>query len=1213
MSQPTDLTLRVLIVAPPRPEDSGLAEMLAFARGWRFQVDSVSSPGAIPRFLGRRPDALIFDPALFSDSPLAPLLAEWSTRLPACAFLALVDHDQSPAALNALQAGARTLLVRGRFDRSTLPPTVAQAIAWAKSDVLLPAAERSLGDVASHFKEALAIYDLALKRFVHATPPFEKVWARGRSDLVADPAVFFHSFHPADRDRVAAAFSPSGSAEPFSSECRILWPDGSLRWIQLRVVPWNGPSGSARRLAALAEDITASKEIADTLRLREEQLLASESKFRALFAHSPLPMFVFDLETLAYLEVNDAAVAHYGYSRPQFLRMTVGDIRPPEDIPRTLASISRLNSGMSNAGQFRHRLHDGTLIDVEIFAETLEFEGRTAALVVAVDITARRRAERLSEARRSLDRVLAENPPPADAAAAILPIAGATFDWDFAAAFLCAPASSTFLPASSWLSPSRSDSGPFTPAPALLALALSSRAPVWIDDLSVRADLTAGSSPPNSDLLCAAVCPVLSASRLWGVLVFLSRHPRPPADDVLTFLSHTAARLGAFVERREAADQILRNEERVRLVLANSLDAVIEMDSRGRITGWNDQAEHIFGWPRADVLGRDVADTIIPPSHREAHRLGLSRFLETGVGPALNQRLELPALRRDGSVFPVELSIATVRTAAGWSFSAFLRDISQRQRSEQDLRSQTVLLQSILESLGDGVVVADLARTFFIANESAKRLCGGTIESLHATGRAAGLGIFHPDGVTPYQDRDLPLWRAARGEAFDGLEIYLRNSQVPDGRWLVFNGRPLHAEDGSVRAGVVVFHDETIRKRAEEAMRSAKDAAEAASRVKSEFLTNVSHELRTPLNGILGMIELVLTTELTAEQREYVNLARVSAENQLAVVNDILDFAKIEAGRFDVQPVPFSLREQIPASLGSLGVRAGQKGLDFSIDIAPDVPDALTGDPVRLRQVLLNLAGNALKFTEEGAITVAVDRAAVTPSGVLLRFSVADTGIGIDPAKLKAIFEPFVQADGSLTRRYSGTGLGLSIATQLVERMGGRLEVESQPGQGSRFYFTAPFALARIEPAPGPAPSPRPPRPLWTGRGLRILLAEDNPVGQRIVVRFLENEGHSVTTASDGAQALAAWRARSSDPFDLVLLDLQMPGVDGFEVTSVIRQAEASSNARLPIVAITAHAMPDYRDRCLAAGMDAYLAKPFQARQLLEVIGQVMAASPPAA
>jgi PAS domain S-box-containing protein len=627
------------------------------------------------------------------------------------------------------------------------------------------------------------------------------------------------------------------------------------------------------------------------------------------------------------------------------------------------------------------------------------------------------------------------------------------------------------------------------------------------------------------------------------------------------------------------------NAKLFQALVEQSTEAILMLDATATVVYANPATARVFGYTPKEARGRNILDWI--QADDCSGLLGLFEACKRQPGQVVflsgfyQHRNEADVLYGEGRFCNLLVEPEVRRVLF------YFRELPGHGPSADDWGRQHALLRTMIDVLPHQIYVKDPQGRFVTANDAARQARGG-------------------HGLTGKTDFDfLPRELAERLQADE--QAVLRSAQPlldqeylaeQDGqrRWLSVTLVPVRDPDGTAVGLVGLSHDITPGKLAQEELRTAKEAAEVANRVKSEFLANMSHEIRTPMNGILGMTGLALETDLTREQREYLEMVKTSGESLLTVIDDILDFSKIEAGKLRLDPVPFDLRDVLAGIVHSLALRAQETGLELAWHVTPEVPETVVGDPGRLRQILLNLIGNAVKFTEHGEVVASVRAEERTADAVRLHFAVRDSGIGIPPDKQQAIFESFTQADSSTTRKYGGTGLGLAISRKLVRLMGGDIEVTSEPGMGSTFRFTARFGLG------GAAEIPTRPADPVVPPGLRILLAEDNAINRRMAVRLLETRGHRLVVAGNGQAAVAAWER---EPFDLVLMDQQMPEMDGLQATAAIRAQEAGTGRHTPIIALTAHAMKGDRERCLAAGVDGYVTKPIRPEELFRAIGRV--------
>jgi len=528
-----------------------------------------------------------------------------------------------------------------------------------------------------------------------------------------------------------------------------------------------------------------------------------------------------------------------------------------------------------------------------------------------------------------------------------------------------------------------------------------------------------------------------------------------------------------LIQVRPLLAQLIREQRRTSVILENSNDAFVALGVDGRISDWNTEAERTFGWSAQEAIGRKLAELIIPPAQRQAHDAGFAQFTKTGTGPVVNKRVELSALCRDGREIPIEMSVAAFHNGQGFVATAFIRDISERQR-----------------------------------------LSG---------------------------------------------ELITRASELEQER----------------------------------------DRAQAANRAKSEFVANMSHELRTPMNAVLGMTYLLGHTELQAEQKKYLDMIRSSGQSLLGIMNDILDFSKVEAGRMELAESRFNLGDVLGAVATIMSVNAGDKDLELAIGVEPDVPQLLVGDSLRVQQILVNLVGNAIKFTEHGEVSLLVSLLRRDEERATLRMSVSDTGIGMDAAQRARLFSPFTQGDSSTTRRFGGTGLGLTISKHLAELMGGTISIDSEEGRGSRFDITLPLRVAQDQ-----NDADRPGSALGH---LRLLVVDDNATSRAYLAKTIAGWHWEADSASSGEEAIGmVVRAETSDkPYNVVLLDWHMPDMDGMATMRALRTVVPAT--KLPItLMVNAYGRGRLMEMPASSQVDAILSKPVTGSSLFDTLHELL-------
>jgi len=1099
-------------------------------------------------------------------------------------------------------------------------------------------------------------------------------------------------------------------------------------------------NGKLETVYGIYRDITDRKQ-------REEELRQSEEKYRAVLEQSADNIYILDVQTKKILETNATLQRLLGYTAEEIKDLRVYDIvlHDSKDIDQKIESMRKQERAFIGSRKYRRK--DGTPVDVEVSAHLITYGGRQALCVVSRDITARNQTEMRIESLNRLKENLLKSISLEEKLKLITDKIVAVFDADFARIWIIRPGDKC----ASDCSHTKITEGPHVcrARDRCLHLVISSgrythvdgkmharvpfgcykigRVAAGQDSKFLINDVRNDPSIHNHDwaeklgLVSFAGYRLLSATKEpIGVLALFSHHHISPDEDAL--LEGIAESTAQVIRTARAEVALRESEEKYRTIFESFHDIYYRTNNEGRITVISPSILSHAGYHPEDIIDHHASDFYADPKDHEV-------FVENlkGSGGRLND-YEIKLRTKDGSIIDTSINarIMADENKQPIGVEGVLRNISERKQTEKILQTEAAKLSAIISRLEEGIVYTDNQDEIVEVNDYFLKLAN------KQRSEVVGKRIWELDSF--FTDEKIKT----------DIENFKRIPNSPPvsfqktlSEWeTIFRFQPIYHKNSY--QGFVFNVTEVT-----DLVRAQKDAQEA-DMAKSEFLANMSHEIRTPMNGILGMTDLTLNTNLTPEQRKYIDGIRSSAEALMILINDILDFSKVEARKLELEMTPFNLQDFIYETVSSLSVQAHKKKLELACDIPPDLSYNVLGDSGRLRQVLINLIDNAIKFTEKGEVLLSMEEEERNQEEVSVHFVIKDTGIGIPEEKQRQIFDAFAQADGSMTRKFGGSGLGLAICNQLVELMGGKIWVESKQGAGSIFHFTCcfkvpssedeiistsqlkgieglpvliiddsatnrdiltkmltnwraiptaadngeearvlidraqsmgtPFAFVvmdaympgmdsfilaqEIKQNPNLAkstiimlnsaktkgdaspwqklgvsafitkpirqsdllnaimhilgnapeesvseissakPSPSEPCPAY-----RILVAEDNLINQKVVCHMLEKKGHQVTSAHNGEEALEALEKRL---FDVILMDVQMPKMDGFEATAAIRKKEIESSSHIPIVALTARAMKGDRERCLEGGMDDYVSKPIKPEELFATINRVI-------
>ena len=957
------------------------------------------------------------------------------------------------------------------------------------------------------------------------------------------------ALHPEDVERCARVYSESFDSRAFFQiEHRLRRFDGEYRWVASIGTPYYDLDEQFCGYIGAVYDIHDRRLAEESL--RRYQLLSQKARDIILFIDADGHI----------IDANEAAVRSYGYTKEELLSLNISDIRRKSDFVQKQMEYADRTDLFFESLHFRK---DGSSFPVEVSSQSTEIDGKRVLLGVIRDITERKNAAKALHESEEKFRTL--------------------FNKAFDAIYLHE------------IDEDSSIISRFVEVNDIACTTLGYTREEMIGQSLLMIN-SAKCKKQKKDIINS----IMQNGTYVYEAIHVSKDGREIPSEVSShyFEMNGRKRILSVArnisQRRQVESALKESEEKFRSLFENSTDAILvqELSGKsinGRLIEVNATAEKMFGYTKEEFFELSYSD-VFRINNNESPRLTIGKLVSNG-----HATFEGIGIRKDRSQLSIEISCHVFLLNHKRIMLVLMRDISERKENERNMLESQMKYRSLFMNMNNG-----FAYHKALYDDKGWMHDVAYVEVNAAFEKMYGFRREHILGKRYSEVFDLPK------EVFEENMDTVR-SLVEGRKEIVFSEYQSHILDKWISLAIyspekdhvaIIFTDIDLRKKAELELTRAKEQAEAANKAKSEFLANMSHEIRTPINGIVGMIDLTLFTDLNKEQRENLTTAKRCAGTLLNVINDILDFSKLEAGKLKIDKVDFNLKKLIDEITKTHSVRANEKGIDLTYAFSSNIPQYLVGDPNRLQQILNNLIGNAIKFTEKGEVLVSIKKSVLTEDILELKFSVSDTGIGISPDNMGRLFKSFSQVDSSYTRRFGGTGLGLAISKQLVEIMEGRIWVESEVSRGSTFWFTIPFKIGN---------RPVEKHVMSTSKynsikALNVLLVEDDAVNQLVLTRMLKEKGCNVEAASNGCEALAAWERRK---YDVILMDIQMPEMDGIEATKLIREKEGSTSYT-PIIALTAFALLGDRERFLGMGMDEYIAKPVKMEELFSMIDQVV-------